>query len=72
MLDKHCGEEFFPNSQSKPPLARFKVISSFPSTCYLAEETNLHLSELLGETEISTASEEWRPSQNTQEVPTFQ
>ncbi|KAK4826007.1 hypothetical protein QYF61_003780 [Mycteria americana] len=43
MLDNPFGEEFFPNIQSKPPLAQFEALSSCPIACYLGEETNTHL-----------------------------
>ncbi|KAK4829526.1 hypothetical protein QYF61_005165 [Mycteria americana] len=44
MLDNPLGEEKFPNTQSKPPLAQLEAISSCPITCYLGEETDPHLS----------------------------
>ncbi|KAK4818296.1 hypothetical protein QYF61_010438 [Mycteria americana] len=44
MLDNLFGEDIFPNTQSKPPLAQLEAISSCPITCYLGEETNPHLS----------------------------
>lgn len=33
MLNKPCSEEFFTNSQSKPPLVQFEAIYSFPIIC---------------------------------------
>ncbi|KAK4830776.1 hypothetical protein QYF61_013609 [Mycteria americana] len=42
MLDNPLGEEIFPNTQSKPPLAQLEAISSCPITCYLGEETDPH------------------------------
>ncbi|KAK4820403.1 hypothetical protein QYF61_026239, partial [Mycteria americana] len=44
MLDNPFSEEKFPNIQSKPPLAQLEAISSCPTTCYLGEETDPHLS----------------------------
>ncbi|KAK4833009.1 hypothetical protein QYF61_027111 [Mycteria americana] len=44
MLDNPFGEDFFPNIQSKPPLAQLEAISSHPIACYLGEETDPHLS----------------------------
>ncbi|KAK4828564.1 hypothetical protein QYF61_027533 [Mycteria americana] len=43
MLDNPFGEEIFPNTQSEPPLAQLEAISSCPMACYLAEETDPHL-----------------------------
>ncbi|KAK4819038.1 hypothetical protein QYF61_024403 [Mycteria americana] len=44
VLDDPFGEEIFPNTQSKPPLAQLEAISSCPITCHLGEETDPHLS----------------------------
>ncbi|KAK4826281.1 hypothetical protein QYF61_006728, partial [Mycteria americana] len=44
MLDNPFSEEIFSNIQSKPPLAQLEAIPSRPIACYLAEETNAHLS----------------------------
>ncbi|KAK4824048.1 hypothetical protein QYF61_009639 [Mycteria americana] len=44
MLDNPFSEVKFPNIQSKPPLAQLEAISSCPITCYMAEETDPHLS----------------------------
>ncbi|KAK4810786.1 hypothetical protein QYF61_008758 [Mycteria americana] len=44
MLDNPFSEVKFPNIQSKPPLAQLEAISSRPMICYLAEETDPHLS----------------------------
>ncbi|KAK4814498.1 hypothetical protein QYF61_020860 [Mycteria americana] len=44
MLDHPFSEVKFPNIQSKPPLAQLEAISSRPTTCYLGEETDPHLS----------------------------
>ncbi|KAK4821752.1 hypothetical protein QYF61_000813 [Mycteria americana] len=44
MLDNPFSEVKFPHIQSKPPLVQLEAISSHPSTCYLGEETNTHLS----------------------------
>jgi len=36
MLDNSCGEEIFPNIQSKPPLVQLEAISSFLEMfCYV-------------------------------------
>ncbi|PKU44867.1 ryanodine receptor hypothetical protein [Limosa lapponica baueri] len=43
MLDNPFCEEIFPNSQSKPPLEQLDAISLCFITCYLGEETDLHL-----------------------------
>lgn len=43
MPDHTYSEEIFSNVQSKPPLAQPEIISSYPVTCYLEEETNSHL-----------------------------
>ncbi|KAK4822584.1 LOW QUALITY PROTEIN: hypothetical protein QYF61_017170 [Mycteria americana] len=43
MPDNPFGEEFFPNIQSKPPLAQLEAISSCASACYLGEQTDPHL-----------------------------
>ncbi|KAK4821381.1 hypothetical protein QYF61_018919 [Mycteria americana] len=43
-LDNPFSKEFFPNIQSKPPLAQLEAVSSCPITCYLGEETDPHLS----------------------------
>jgi len=43
MLDNPFSEEFFPNIQSKPPLAQLEAVSSRPITCYLRKETNTRL-----------------------------
>ncbi|KAK4823850.1 hypothetical protein QYF61_007498 [Mycteria americana] len=45
-LDNPFGEEIFPNIQSKPPLVQLEAISSCPITCYLAAETDPHLSTI--------------------------
>ncbi|KAK4824801.1 hypothetical protein QYF61_019469 [Mycteria americana] len=44
MLDNLFSEEIFLNIQSKPPLEQLEAISSHPITCYLAKETDPHLS----------------------------
>ncbi|KAK4820044.1 hypothetical protein QYF61_017857 [Mycteria americana] len=43
MLDNPFSEEFFPNIQSKPPLAQLEAVAPRPITCYLGEETDPHL-----------------------------
>ncbi|KAK4825624.1 LOW QUALITY PROTEIN: hypothetical protein QYF61_001304 [Mycteria americana] len=43
MLDNSFSENFFPNTQSKPPLAQLEAISSHPMACSLGEETDPHL-----------------------------
>ncbi|KAK4823266.1 hypothetical protein QYF61_000233 [Mycteria americana] len=43
MLDNPFSEEFFPNTQFKPPLAQLEAVSSCPMACYLGEETDTHL-----------------------------
>ena len=42
-LGNPFGEEIFPNTQSKPPLAQLGAIASHPITCFLGKETNTHL-----------------------------
>ncbi|KAK4823486.1 hypothetical protein QYF61_002550 [Mycteria americana] len=42
-LNNPYSEVKFPNIQSKPPLAQLEAISSCPITCYMAEETDPHL-----------------------------
>ncbi|KAK4827417.1 hypothetical protein QYF61_017847 [Mycteria americana] len=44
ILDDTCGEEIFPNIQSKTPLVQLEAISSWSITSYLGEETDPHLS----------------------------
>ncbi|KAK4828566.1 hypothetical protein QYF61_027656 [Mycteria americana] len=44
VLDNPFSEEKFPNIRSKPPLVQLETISSCPIACYLAEETDPHLS----------------------------
>ncbi|KAK4822849.1 hypothetical protein QYF61_020649 [Mycteria americana] len=44
MLDNPFSQVKFPNIQSKPPLAQLEAISSRPTTRYLGEETDPHLS----------------------------
>ena len=43
MLDNPFSEEIFPNVQPEPPLMQLEAISCYSSTCYLGEETNVHL-----------------------------
>ncbi|KAK4815893.1 LOW QUALITY PROTEIN: hypothetical protein QYF61_009944 [Mycteria americana] len=56
MLDKPFGEVKFPNIQSKPLLTQLEAISSCPITCYLGEETNTHLYNLLSVVESNKVS----------------
>jgi len=41
--DNPCGEDIFPDIESKPRLAQPEAISSRPTTCYVGEETDSHL-----------------------------
>ena len=43
VLDNPFGEEIFPNIQPKRPPAQLNAISSCAITCYLGEETSIHL-----------------------------
>jgi len=43
MPDHSFSKEFFPNIQSKLPLAQLEAIASCPITCCLREETDSHL-----------------------------
>ena len=42
MLDSPFGEDFFPNTQSKPSLVQSEAISSSPISCHLGEEPDTH------------------------------
>ena len=59
MLDRHFGEESFPNIQPKPPLVQPEALSFCPIACYLGEETNTHLTtasfQVLIESETSAS-----------------
>ena len=43
MLDNPLSEEFFPNIQPKLPSVQLETISFCPISCYLGEETDIHL-----------------------------
>jgi len=40
-LDNPLGEEIFPNTRSKPPLAQLEAVSSRPIACYLEKRLTL-------------------------------
>ena len=42
MPDHSFSKEIFPNIQSKPPPMWLEIVSSYPLTCLLGEETNTH------------------------------
>jgi len=42
-FDNLFGEDIFPDTHSKPPLAQLAVVSSLPITCYSGKETDTHL-----------------------------
>jgi len=43
MFDYPSSEEFFPNTQSKPPLMQLEAIASHLIICYLGKETHTNM-----------------------------